>query len=140
MNKASVDNNWATLIKIFQYLNKGLYKKAESVLITSFYKIISLKGIKNKVNGAALNYSQTIYYRFNEAYLSWIREHGGSLRQEINKLHSPHHDNFLLAHCQDMASLDDLLYELILYLTVPCSTQRKEIEYHVICYKKLLRG
>jgi len=137
MDKISQDNR-TILIKIFQYLNKDLYKKAEFLLLKSLLQITSANGSRKKTNGADLNYCQTVYYRFNEIYLSWIKEIDGNLNQEINKLHNSYHDNFLLAHSRDAATLDDLLYELILFLSRPTPTQKKEVEYHLSCYKKLL--
>jgi len=137
MDKTSQDNR-TTLIKIFQHLNKGLYKEAESLLLKSLQQITFSKDNKKKLNGIALNYCQILYHRFNEVYLSWVKEAGGDLKQEIKKLHGSYHDNFLLAHCQDIAGLDDLLYELILYLSLPSSSQKKEVKHHLACYKKLL--
>ena len=124
--------------KLFQLLAKREFKQAEYLLITSTEHIFS-KAKKGNIVEQDILFIQDIYSNFNQLYFNWLEEQHMDIEKEIDDLTSVEHDNFLISQCNDPAAVDDLMFELITYITGRNETeQQAEVTYHLNCYKKYL--
>lgn len=111
-------------------LLKKNFKEAERKLVELVESQLPKRNIKTV---------KIIYDEFNSFFEKWLKNHGIDPAKEEKTLKSEEHDNFLLAHCHDPAAIDDLLYEWKHYLTdEPTEKQKKEVIYHINCYKRQL--
>ncbi|KKQ02043.1 MAG: hypothetical protein US11_C0001G0002 [Candidatus Roizmanbacteria bacterium GW2011_GWA2_36_23] len=125
-------------LTFFKLIHERKYHKAELSLINTIENILSTikkNGISKK---PILDFCKAIYFDFNENYLDWIKTTGGCAKEEIDKLHSIKHDNYLIAHCRDSACIDDLLYEIITMITETEEQKNlKDLKYNLDCYRRL---
>ena len=126
------------LEKIYTALFERKFSEAENILI-SFAEYIFEESKKHPIAKDKIELIDSLHSNFNELYLTWVEQKKGDTMKEIDELMSPEHDNFLIAQCADPASVDDLLFELVSYLTTRHEEdQKQEVTYHLTCYKKYL--
>lgn len=126
------------LLEIYQYLYQKQYQKAENKLLDFIKRILSKKNL-NSEKKKYLTLINTIYNQLNSNYLIWVKTMKAEIKNEIKKLSSKKHDNFLLAHSHDPSCLDDLLKEVENYLKNPNNLKiKKTAIYYFNCYKNLL--
>ncbi|MCL4374907.1 DUF4588 domain-containing protein [Patescibacteria group bacterium] len=128
------------LLPIFTLLEKRQFKLAEKNLIKILRNLIeSNQDAKKRSNWLGL--TQILYSDFNRSYLSWAKNRGRNIRREISTLHSDSHDNFLLAHCTDSASVDDLFYAMMQSASQRRLTrQNREISKQLELYSHLIQA
>ena len=126
------------LERVFNAVLKRNFSQAEDILI-SFVEHIFDQSKHNKIKTQDIHLIQTLYSNFNHEYLTWVEQQNLDTMKEIDDLMSPEHDNFLIAQCNDPASVDDLMFELVNYVTDKhVEEQEEEVEYHLTCYKRVL--
>lgn len=138
MTNISPSNPSMVLEKIYNALFERNFSEAEHILI-SFAEHIFDESKKNVISKENIQLIDSLHTNFNELYLTWVEQKEADTMKEIDELMSPEHDNFLIAQCADPASVDDLLFELVSYLTTRRQDDQKdEVTYHLNCYKKYL--
>lgn len=131
-------NSTIILERLFKSLQNRQFSQAENTLIALIEH--TFQQAQHDVLGANdIHFIQSIYTNFNEQYLMWLEENHTDMEKEIDDLSSLEHDNFLIAQCADPAAVDDLMFELVGYLTdTHQDEQKQEVIYHLNCYKKIL--
>jgi hypothetical protein len=118
------------------------YKRAESTVLNHIENL--LKQHERRLlhtKEEELLLFESLFFRFNNDYLYWIRQQNKDEEKERLKQESEEHHNYLIAHCFDPASMDDLLWEVHAYIQNPSNkTQKKEIQYQLACYNKLIEN
>lgn len=122
------------LDKLCLSVYKKQFHKAENAILS--FVGSTLKGKKtNEQIAEAIILTGIIYDDFNEYYASWYQKLFN--KSNMPELKTSKHPNYLIDHCKRIAEMDDLLYELNSYLTCDQSPERKkEVQYHLNCYKK----
>jgi len=137
-----VDCSTATkthLIPLFTLLEKRQFRLAEKALLKLINEFVVKHNLKNQSHLSTL--SKDLYDNFNRKYLTWIKSKGKNIHKEVFTLHSNNHDNLLLAHCTDVACIDDLMYEFVHLSTEKQKyiDQIKELSFQYQCYSQLLQ-
>lgn len=118
---------------ICQFLSAKQYRKAEFQLISLIKEIISHLSLKDGEINQLKKVHYLLYYSFNTYYLDWERRNN---KNNKNRNGVRNYCNYLLSKCSLTPEIDDLLYELGKYLnTHTTKEQKKEVIYHLKCYK-----
>lgn len=113
------------------------FKSAESQLLSIIERMVRSEYTMTNQLVRTIALMEVLYSEFNTYYMQWALRNGKDEIEEIEALISHAHGNFLLAHCRDAESMDDLLYETNQYLTnLKDEHQKKEVNYHLECYLK----
>jgi hypothetical protein len=126
------------LLDIYKCLYARDFKKAELVLLDTFDKILKISHDGSQTIAEALITTNIICNEFNDFYLAWVKDINGNLEKEMYELSKMQKiDNYLLAHCHDFVSMDNLFYELLNYLINNCKPKcQEEIYQQIYLYKK----
>lgn len=126
------------LVQLFTLLEKRQFRLAEKALLKLINEFISKNDLTRHAQISSL--SKDLYDNFNRKYLTWIKEKGKNIHEEVVTLHSNDNDNLLLAHCTDAACIDDMMFDFTNLSSEKrkFSSQLKEIAYQYQCYSLLL--
>ena len=80
--------------------------------------------------------AQWLLYDFNRIYCAWLQSRKYNVEKECDDLRSLEHDNYLLAYCQGVHEMEEILIETVDYLSI-CRTdhQRKLVQILVKNYR-----
>lgn len=131
--------NSRTINSICKAILKRDFKNAEQQLLTIVERVVHREYTMSNQLARMIAMLEVLYNEFNTYYLQWAAKQGRNEIEEIEALISHSHANFLLAHCTDSESMDDLLYETNQYLTnLKDDQQKNEASYHLECYRKMI--
>lgn len=129
----------ATINSVCAAIAERKYTEAEHRLVDIIERMVTRTYSNPNQISRMITLLEILYSEFNTYYLLWAQHNGKDEMKEIEQLISKSHGNFLLAHCTDSESMDDLLYETNQYLTnLKNEHQKKEATYHLECYKRLI--
>ncbi len=138
-------NRRDVVLRIFGLVKQRDFCQAERVVVELVEGVFAHE-FKQKEIRKNLHMISLLYTDFNDNYLDWVVEQGGSVATEQHDLaDEEEHDNYLLAHCKDPASMDDMLFEVEKYLLdsmdpdIQYAENEDEAKYHISCYQRLLQ-
>lgn len=121
-----------------ELLYKKAYHQAERRLLQIIESIFTYSSQVGNHHRDEVATVIMIYTQFNILYNDWLRKKKIASSTELASLDNGEHTNYLLAHCSDPASMDDLLWELSDYLENPTARNKEEVSYQLLCYRKSL--
>jgi hypothetical protein len=111
----------------------GKFHDAERVVLSMVEDALAKEYNTEDDTAPVLAELKGLYEGFNDRFDDWADLHG--FVTESSDLRN--HHNLLMAHCSDPASMDDLLYETLGFLTDPEDDQQlEEARYHLSCYPR----
>ncbi|MFW5703864.1 MAG: hypothetical protein ACOCXQ_03430 [Patescibacteria group bacterium] len=128
-----------TLNELCYRLAERDFRMAEESVMQLMQKLVTYTYQSSNEIERANTLIETLYLDFNEYYMQWCKKNGISDVEEIFELYSKEHHNILIAHCSDLESMDDLIYETRKYLSnLRDEDQKREALYHISCYNRQL--
>ena len=126
-------NDLDHLEKIAEAVHLKDFNRVETILITLLEELTSREYNTQEEIANALKTANMLYSTFNIFYQS--------LYSDITAHKSNLHENILIAHTSDPESMDDLMYEVVMYLKdFENDDQHDEAVYHLSCYRGVYLG
>lgn len=139
MTNRITQENINVITSIFKALYNRDMHSAESQLFSVVESIITQSKKEEFDIVESLNVLMILYSEFNTYYLSWLNTNKYDVVKERMELSSSEHNSYLISHCSDPASMDDLLFEAHTYLTdMQDPYQVQEVQSHLEHYRKML--
>lgn len=124
-----------SLINLFRFVYRRDFPAAELAVIKIIEKMLKIGRPDEITKSQNRILLRILYYDFNQKYLDWISYKKKDRRKEVVELDSRERTNYLIAHMQGIADMDDLIYAALSHFYDDDVT-REEVEEHIELYKQ----
>ena len=81
--------------------------------------------------------AQWLLYDFNRIYCAWLQSRKYNVEKECDDLRSLEHDNYLIAYCQGVGEMEEILTEAYDFVRIyKTEHQKKLVEILIQSYKR----